>query len=374
MRLKQNISKEKSAFSAASATVQQRSGMSISDNRNKVYPFQSSAKGIIQAKWYDSDGNENEGHPPEGWIRMYDKYKKIHYWIPPFDDFSESSSESEDEKDTEFKEKKTGIKNKKKDKGSEIKKGTFKRKNEDLEYETESGIKHIETVDSINNKKVTESSGLKYSGEFRNPAHRDKKMFKVFNPYKLSVGQFGQNQMVVSHNTPSWSGMQAGGDFGNYSLTSPKYNSEIEQEEKNLRLDVENSDKKFSYKTETEYEDILSDDAPEIEKAITKLYKGSKWKEERIRKRIRKVKEKYPESRRIKKEKRTMINNGKKRYFTKERDLLAYIPRRAYNKEAHEKYIEARGEDSQESDLELEDKKPKKIKKKKKMKKINNKK
>lgn len=371
MRLTPLTTKKKTVkMAAASNNTHQASGFSIEDNRNVSTTLQPKTKGVLQAVWYDDKGVKQKGNPPKGWIKVNDNVIGIH-WIPPqvdLDEYSDSSSVVEDENnsDSEYVEKVSKSKNKKKDKGSEIKSSTYKRKNEDIEYETESGIKHKETYDSKNKKRVTESTGLKFNSEFRNPAHRDKNMFKVYNHYDLSVGQQGQNQMVVSHNTPSWSGMQAGKDFGNFSLTSPHYNSEIEQKEKELRSGVENSKNEFSYKTETEYEDILSEDAPEIEKAIAKLYKKSKWKKERIKKRLKKVKEKYPTASRIKKEKRTLKKGGKSNYFSKERDLLAYIPRRAYNEEAHQKYIDARGQDSEESDLELEEKLPSKPKKKKK--------
>lgn len=351
--------KQLGAF-AGKNTVHQKKGKDAVEN----------GKGVIQAKWTDENGDEHKGNPPKGWVMMNNNVIGVH-WVPgdneeledDEDDFPESSSVEEKDDDSEYVEKKPSKKSKKKDDESNIKKGTYNKTDDKLEYETGSGIKHEETYDSKLKKRIVESKNLSFNSEYRNPAHRDNNMFKVYNPYDLSVGQQGQNQMVVSHSTPSWSGMQAGKEFGNFSFTSPKYNSEIEKKEKKFREKVQNSKSKFSYKTETEYEEILSEDASEIEKEINKYNDESNWDKNRIKKRLRKVKEKYPESERVKSEKRTMNFNGNKSTFSQGRDLMAYIPKRAYSKKAAKKYKNTRGKDSEGSDEELEYIPPKKKKK-----------
>ena len=273
----------------------------------------------------------------------------------------DSGSEADDEEsDDEYVERTPRQSSKKKNPGSNIKKGTYNKTGTTLEYETESGAKHSEVWDGKSTSNTTVSTGLHYSGpEFRNPAHRPKNDYQVHNHYGLSPGQNSRNQNVVSHNTPSWAGFQAGGLYGNNSFTSARYNSAIEAKEKEWRAPVANSNKPFEYKTETHYEDIDSDDAEDIAPQLN----NKKWDEARIRNRLRNVKRFHPDAKRVKKEKREIkYHDGKKKSFQQDRDRFAFIPPRAYDKKAHEKYIKARGQDSEGSDAELEKKKPKKRK------------
>ncbi len=87
------------------------------------------------------------------------------------------------------------------------------------------------------------------------------------------------------------------------------------------------------------------------------------WTKDRIKKRIRKVKQNYPDAQRVAGEVRTItLPSGAKKTFTQGADLHAYMPARAYDPKAAEKYRETRGQDSDGSDAELEKNKPKKKK------------
>ncbi len=277
---------------------------------------------------------------------------------------SESSedSEPEDEDDEDFVMHESKSKNKKTDPNSAFKPGTLLKKGNKLTYETKGGAQHQEEYDPKTNQRRSTTTGLKYLGpEFRNNAIRpkDNEGLKVHNPYKLSVGQSTLNQLIVSHNTPSWAGMRAGGEFGNHSLTSPVFNSQVEKKEKRLRDLVTGSTKPFDYETHTQYEEIDPEkDAPRIAPLMT----NKKWKDvKRVKNRLERAKKLAPYLKRVASETRK-VKHGKKTssFSIKGGDLHFTIPRRAYDKKAHKKYIEARGQDSEGSDEELTNPKPKK--------------
>ncbi|MBD2847568.1 hypothetical protein IDH44_20450 [Paenibacillus sp. IB182496] len=248
-----------------------------------------------------------------------------------------------------------------------IKKNTYVKSVGSLSYETMGGAKHEESFDEKSLKRTTHTTGLKFQApEFRNNAVRDKDDFKVHNPYGLSKGQNSLNQMVISHSTPSYLGMKAGKQFGNGSLTSPKFNSMIEAKEKDARDAMMDYTSTYDYLTETQYESLAEN--PRVDE-IAKKMTNPKWDKDRIKTRLDNVLKRDKKAMRVKSEKRKMksLTNKKERTISmKDPDLLAFIPRRAYDPEALRKYIEARGQDSEGSDAELEETK-KKVKKKRKM-------
>jgi hypothetical protein len=255
---------------------------------------------------------------------------------------------------------------KKQDPKSAIDKTSYKRTPTTLEYRTIGGATHSEKYDPKNLVRVSRTEGLKPSGpEFRNPTERGDVPFHVFNPHRLSPGQSSLNQSVVSHNAPSWAGMRAGGIYGNCSVTSGVFNSNVEKKEKKWRKDVQGSREPFAYETETKYEKIA--DNPRAEE-IAALMTNPRWRDpKRVEKRLKKVAEKDPEATRIVSEKRKMSAKiqGKKieRMANLGVDIYQYMPRRAYDLAGHEKYKLARPGDSEGSDLELEE--PKASKKRK---------
>lgn len=108
-----------------------------------------------------------------------------------------------------------------------------------LSYKTVGGAQHKETYDPKTMFRKTSTSGLKVTSGFRNPASSKKtKGYYNHNLYNLSKGQQSTNQKVVSHSSPSWSGMRAGGKYKNSSLTSRTFNSKIESEEKKIRKNL----------------------------------------------------------------------------------------------------------------------------------------
>jgi hypothetical protein len=158
--------------------------------------------------------------------------------------------------------------------------------------------------------------------------------------------------------------MRAGGAYGNSAETSGVHNSKVEEKEKGWRGEIESTSDKFDYETETQFEKIS--DNPRAEE-IAKLMTNPKWqKPERIEKRFSNISKKDPNAQRLVSEKRTLTGkyNGKKRSRTTSlgTDLHYGIPARAYSKKAYKKYIEARGQDSESSDNELEPPKKKKRK------------
>jgi hypothetical protein len=249
---------------------------------------------------------------------------------------------------------------KKQDPNSAIKKGTYRKTGTDLEYETTGGSKHSESFDPKALFRKSKTTGLKLTGpQYRNNAVRSDVSLNVFNPYKLSKGQSTLNQAVVSHNSPSWLGMRAGGKYGNSAETSGFHNSMVEKKEKDWRSEIESTSDKFNYETETQFEKIS--DNPRVEE-IVKLTTNPKWqKKERIEDRLNNIYQKNPNAMRVSGEKRILSGN-KKRTMTLGADLLYGIPARAFSKKAHKRYIEARGQDSDGSDNELEQIK-KKVKK-----------
>lgn len=278
---------------------------------------------------------------------------------------SESEREDEDDDPSYFeKEKREGAK--KTDPKSSMKKGSRTGTDDAFEYETEGGAQHKEQYDQKTLTRTTSTTGLQVSGpQFRNNAARDKGIFTVHNPYGLSMGQSSLNQMVLSHNSPSWLGMRAGKQYGNSALTSPTFNSEVEKKEKKMREDIESSSLvgPFKYETTTKEESIADNMRAE---EIAKMMKNPRWQEkERIIARMRKVLAQRKDAKRVVEEQRTLTDaKSKKRTFKMaEPDLHAFIPRRAYDLEAHKKYVEARGQDSEGSDAELEPPLRKKLKK-----------
>jgi hypothetical protein len=255
---------------------------------------------------------------------------------------------------------------KKQDPNSVFKKGTYKKTATDLEYETAGGSKHSESFDPKALFRRSKTKDLSLAGpQYRNNATRTGVKLKISNPYGLSVGQSTLNQAVVSHNSPSWLGMRAGGSYGNSAETSGVHNSLVEKKEKNWRSEIESTSDKFDYETETQFEKIS--DNPRAEE-IAKLMTNPKWQDpKRIKKRFKKISTKDPDAVRVVNEKRTLTGKlkGKRKSRTTNlgTDLYYGIPRRAYDPEAHRKYMDARGQDSESSDNELEP--PKKKKKRK---------
>ncbi|MDT5122149.1 MAG: hypothetical protein QOC96_1631 [Acidobacteriota bacterium] len=284
--------------------------------------------------------------------------------------------DSEDEDDPSFVMPEPKGKKRKADPQAEIKTGTKKTstdpvsKKKKLSYETVGGIKHEETFDPSTNSSTVVTSGLGYGGGFRNKTIREKPL--VFNKYGLSPGQSGRNQPVIGHKSPSWMGMPAGGQFSNYDLTSPVYNSKVEKKEKKWRDDVSTTTDKFSYQTETQTEPLVDDDRiKEIAKETKKA--NPKWDEKRIKQRLERVKKKKPELQRVASQKRVLTNERTKKKKTSGElgtDLFLGLPARAYDPNAHKEYKDARRKkfkgkrtsDSEGSDEELEEIKRKKKK------------
>jgi hypothetical protein len=284
--------------------------------------------------------------------------------------------DSEDEDDPSFVLPEPKGKKRKADPQAEIKTGTKKTstdpvsKKKKLSYETVGGIKHEETFDPTTNSSTVITSGLGYGKGFRNKTIREKPL--VFNKYGLSPGQSGRNQPVIGHKSPSWMGMGAGGQFSNYDLTSPVYNSKVEKKEKQWRDDVSTTTDKFSYQTETQTEPLVDDDRiKEIAKETKKA--NPKWDEKRIKQRLERVKKKKPELQRVASQKRILTNGRTKKKKTSGElgtDLFLGLPARAYDPNAHKEYKDARRKkfkgkrtsDSEGSDEELEEIKKKKKK------------
>lgn len=267
---------------------------------------------------------------------------------------ADDESEPEEQEDEDYTEKRAGDKAPV-DPDSEIKKGTRKEIRGGLAYQTKGGAEHAETFDDTKLARKTTTKGLQYKSGVRNPAYRPKpgQGLKVYNPHGLSTGQSGLNQMVVSHSSPSWGGMRAGREYGNSSLTSPVFNSEIEKAEKPIREKI-GERKKFTYSTATQYEKIdPQKDAKDIAPALEKV--NPRWDEKRVAKRLGNVLNQVSASRRVRSEDRSITDDAGKELakFSKGRDLLFGIPRRAYDKDAHDAYIKARGQDSEGSDKEL---------------------
>jgi hypothetical protein len=275
---------------------------------------------------------------------------------------SEESGESSSDEDEDYVERLPSGKTRKQDPGSAIREGTYEKTDTTLKYQTVGGAQHSEVYDPDNLKRVTTTTGLKMSDPgIRNNAFRKNPLFQVHNLYKLSPGQSGQNQSVVSHSSPSWAGMRAGGEYQNSSETSQSYNSRVEGVESGWRSELQNTQKPLSYTTKTHYERLADNlRAEEVAAQMT----HEKWKDpKRIEKRLNAFLAKNPDAMRIVKEKRTLTGDigGTKKQRTARfgPDLHLGIPSRAYRKEARTKYVDARGQESEASDLEIEEPKKK---------------
>lgn len=271
-------------------------------------------------------------------------------------------SDDEDSED-EYKPPVPRVGAKKQDPNSAIKRETLKKTDTDLEYETVGGSKHSESFDPKALFRRSKTTGLNLTGsQYRNNAVRTGVKHNVSNPYGLSIGQSTLNQAVVSHNSPSWLGMRAGGEYGNNAETSGVHNSRVEKKEKSWRGEIESTTDKLDYETETQFEKIS--DNPRAEE-IAKLMTNPKWQDpKRVEKRLKKISAKNPDAMRVASEKR-QLTGKRKRSVNLGTDLHYGMPARAYSKKAHKKYIEARGQDSESSDNELEQPTKKKVKTKK---------
>jgi hypothetical protein len=289
--------------------------------------------------------------------------KKVTSHVESDESGDESGNEGDDESDDNYYEAPPRKGSKKQDPNSKMNETTYKKTKTGFEYETVGGSKHVESFDPKRLVRTTKTTGLKVVGpQFRNNALRDDVKLQVFNPYNLSQGQSNLNQLVVSHNSPSWGGMRAGGKYGNSSQTSGKFNSLVESKERTWREGLQNSNQPFDYETLTQYEKI--EDNPRLEE-IAKLMTNPKWQNpNRIKKRFDNILQLDPDAMRVGSETRTLSGSKRQRTTTLGSDLHYGIPRRAYETGAHEKYLEAREEDSQSSDEELEPPKTKKRKKK----------
>lgn len=278
---------------------------------------------------------------------------------------SDDEEEAEDDSDEDFFMPEPRKGSKKQDPSSAMKAKTYKTTGNSFQYETEGGSKHTESFDPKKLSRTTKTTGLKLTGpQHRNNAMRSGVGLQVFNPYKLSKGQSTLNQAVVSHNSPSWLGMRAGGNYGNSSETSGFFNSQVEKKEKPWRDEIGNTSEPFEYETQTQYEKLRDNLR---HKEIAKLMTNKKWQDpERVKTRLERIAKKNPNAMRVLSEKRTLTGkiSGQKRSRNTSlgTDYYYGIPRRAYDKKAHKKYIDARGQDSEGSDYELESSKPPKKK------------
>ena len=173
---------------------------------------------------------------------------------------------------------------------------------------------------------------------------------------KLSVGQKSSRQRVGSHRIPSWFGMRAGKQYRNVDYTSPVRNSQVEEWEKKCRNDLEQG-KKYTYTHNVTLKKLEDLNENEIKK-IAKQAKNEKWKKpERIKKRIKKITEKNPETKMIMEEKREILGMEKGSKYKKQKtfgqDLHFILPPRSYNERKRKLYKEYRGESSESSDEEI---------------------
>jgi hypothetical protein len=227
-----------------------------------------------------------------------------------------------------------------------------------VKYTTIGGSEHVEVYDPVKGVRTTTTNNLKPADpQFRSSTKRPSDE-KVGNPWGLSVGQSTLNQNVVSHFTPSWMNMPAGGEFSNSALTSGTHNSRVNKVETKWHKEIEAGrlEAPFSYTTTTTtipLQEAIDDD--DFLKNAASQNNHPHWnKPERIKARLENKLKMNPNAVIVVKEERT-LTDAKKRTRSKAfaTDYHYGIPARAHSTNASSKYKAARGADSDESDDEL---------------------